>query len=145
MCIRDSLREASWALLFFVYVNDVSKLPGTRLAMFADDTAVYAVDRQAEMAVIGLQEQLDEYVDWAERWRDAIKASNCTAEVFSRRLRLPDRLYVGDTLLPWSREVKYLAVHLDHRLTWRTHFAQVARKTAVKPSLSCLLYTSRCV
>ena len=119
MCIRDRCTLAtcpSW--------------PGTRLAMFADDTAVYAVDRRAETAVIWLQEQLDEYVEWAEKWRVAINAAKSTAVVFSRRFRLPDRLYVGDTLLPWSREVRYLGVHLDRRLTWRTHSAQVARKTA---------------
>ena len=40
-----------------------------------------------------------------------------------------DRLYVGDTPLPWSREVMYLGLHQDRRLTWWTHSDQVARKT----------------
>ena len=50
-------------LLFSVYVNDVPKLPGNRLAIFADDTAVYAVDRRVETAVIWLHDQLDENVE----------------------------------------------------------------------------------
>ena len=39
--------------------NDVPKLPGTKLAMIADDTAVYTVDRRDETPVIWLQDQLD--------------------------------------------------------------------------------------
>ena len=37
-------------LLFSVYVNDDPKLSGTKLAVFADDTTVYAGDRRAETA-----------------------------------------------------------------------------------------------
>ena len=40
--------------LFSVYVNDMPKLPGTRLTLFADDTPDYAVDHRVETAVIYL-------------------------------------------------------------------------------------------
>ena len=45
-----------------MYVIDVAKFPKILLVMFADDTAVNAVDRSREMAVIWLEEQLDAYV-----------------------------------------------------------------------------------
>ena len=43
-------------LLISMYINNVPKLPETQLAMFTDDTTVYAVDCSAEIAVIRLQE-----------------------------------------------------------------------------------------
>ena len=36
---------------------------------------------------------------------------------------------LGRTYLPWSREIKYLGVHLDRRLTWRAH-AETMRNRA---------------
>ena len=47
-----SLRIILGTLLFSVLVNDVPRLPGTRLDMFADDAAVYAVDHWDETSVI---------------------------------------------------------------------------------------------
>ena len=87
-----------------MYINNIPKLPETRLAMFADNTVMYVIDCHAEMIVIWHQEQLDSYVEWAEKERVTINA----AVGFSRRRRLRDRLYIGDTPLFWSREVKYL-------------------------------------
>ena len=47
--------------------------------MFFDDMAAYAIDCWAEMATIWLQEQLDDYVEWAEKWRVAInEAKSCS-------------------------------------------------------------------
>ena len=67
-------------------------------------------------------------------WRVTINTAKSTAVVISRRTCLADRLYTGDNPLRWSPGVKYVGLHLDRRLTWRTHSEQVARKTA-----SCLL------
>ena len=53
--------------LFSVYVNDVQKLSGTRLPMFADHTAVYAADRRGESTFVWLEQQLDSYVERAEK------------------------------------------------------------------------------
>ena len=69
-----------------LYISDMPRLPGTSLAMFADDTAVYAVDRRAETAVTWLQKHLDVYVEWAEKWMVAINAAKSTAVVFSLSL-----------------------------------------------------------
>ena len=55
--------------------------------------------------------------------------TNCTAVVFSRCRRLPNRLYIGDTPLLGSHDVKYLGLHLDHHLTWLTYSKHVSCKT----------------
>ena len=78
--------------------------------MIADDMTVYAVDRNAEVAVIWLQEHLDAYGKWADKWRVSINAAKSKAIVFSRLRKLLPRLYTGDTRIPWYRGVKYLAL-----------------------------------
>ena len=116
-------------LLFSVFVNDVPRVPGVRLSLFADDTAAYAAESNASYAAIKLQRQLDAYADWADDWRVAVNASKSTAVVFSRRLKRPRPLTVGNTQLPWANQVKYLGLHLDSKLTWRFQ-AQHIRKCA---------------
>ena len=65
-----------------MYDNHIFKLSEIRLAMFADDTAVYAVDRSAEMmAVMWLQEQID--VEWV-----SINLAKITTVFFSRCRKL---------------------------------------------------------
>ena len=121
-------------LLFSVYVNDAPREPGVQMALFADDTAVYTADRNADRAILRLQRALDAYSTWTESWKVAVNDTKSSAVLFSKRRKEPrGRVRLGRTYLPWSREVKYLGVHLDRRLTWRTH------------AETCLLYTSRCV
>ena len=38
-------------LLFSEYVNDVLREPGVQFALFANDTAVYTADQNAEMCI----------------------------------------------------------------------------------------------
>lgn len=49
-------------LLILAYIKNVPKLPGVELLMFADNTAAYAVNPNADYAACQLQRQLDSYV-----------------------------------------------------------------------------------
>ena len=79
MCIRDRLGP----LLFSVYVNDAPREPGVQMALFADDTAVYTADRNADRAIIRLQRALDAYTTWTEIWKVAVNETKSSAVLFS--------------------------------------------------------------
>ena len=86
------------------------------MAMFADDTAVYTADRNADRAIIRLQRVLDAYTTWTEIWKVAVNETKSSAVLFSkRREERRGRVSLGRTYFPWSREVKCLAIHLDRR------------------------------
>ena len=101
-----------------LYVNDVPRQPGVPVALFADDTAVFTADRHVERGVLRLQRQLGTHGDWTENWRVQLNATKCVAVEFSKRRKIPVRqLRNARTYLRWSKEVKFLGLHLYRRLT----------------------------
>ena len=112
----------------------------------------FASEPNANYAAIKLQRQLDAYVGWTDDCRLAVNASKSAAVIFSRKRKRPRPLKVGPVEVPWTNSVKYLGLHVDSRLTWRTHTQYIRQRASALlsrlwPVLSnpCLLYTSRCV
>ena len=65
-----------------------------------------------------------------------LNATKSVAVEFSKRRKHPVRqLRIGRTYLRWSKEVKYLGLHLDRRLTWRTHAQAVLKQASARLSL----------
>jgi hypothetical protein len=54
--------------LFTMYINDTPQTRGVHLALFADDTCLYATDRKEGFAVRKLQRGLSSMDTWCERW-----------------------------------------------------------------------------
>jgi hypothetical protein len=54
--------------LFNMYTNDALQTPGVYLALFADDTCLYATDRKEGFVVRKLQRGLSSMETWCERW-----------------------------------------------------------------------------
>jgi hypothetical protein len=51
-----------------MYVNDAPQTHGVHLALFADDTYLYAKDREEGFIVRKLQHSLSSTETWCERW-----------------------------------------------------------------------------
>jgi hypothetical protein len=55
-------------ILNSLYINDAPVAPGTHLALFADDTYIYATEKHERNVVCKLQRGLTAVISWCERW-----------------------------------------------------------------------------
>ncbi|KAL1138083.1 hypothetical protein AAG570_009778 [Ranatra chinensis] len=116
--------------LFNFYVNDLSASPGTKVAMYADDTAFLAQSWKLSLVSNRLQGALDKAQSLFSRWRMRVNPSKCAALFFTKRLRHKPigLLRIGGEYIPWSKSTKYLGVMLDCQLSWNHHVGGILKK-----------------
>jgi hypothetical protein len=54
--------------LYSLYINDTPRTPGVHLALFLDDTPIYAKDRKESYVLRKLQRGLNAMEEWCENW-----------------------------------------------------------------------------
>jgi hypothetical protein len=54
--------------LYNLYINDTPQTSGVNLALFADDTCLYAIDRKEGYVLRKIQRGLNCMAAWRERW-----------------------------------------------------------------------------
>jgi hypothetical protein len=69
--------------LFNLYINDAPQTQGIHLALFADDTSLYATDRKESFVVRKLQRGLDSMENWCERWNNMINEDKTRDQLLS--------------------------------------------------------------
>jgi len=74
-------------IMYCFYINDTPRTPGVHLALFADDTCIYATDRKESYVLRKLQRGLNAMEEWCEQWNIKINENKTRAVCFSRRLR----------------------------------------------------------
>lgn len=119
-------------LMYLIYINDVPRTEGTTIALYADDTAIMSESLRPEAAIERLQQALNSLEGWFRKWRIRANPTKTVAIYFARQ---KDRKPTQDQLckfygnpIPWSREVKYLGVILDEKLTFAKHVDGVIEK-----------------
>jgi hypothetical protein len=75
--------------LYNIYINDTPQTLGVNLALFADDTCLYATERMEGYVLRKLQRGLDAIETWCERWNIKINEDKTQAIYFSHRIRAP--------------------------------------------------------
>jgi hypothetical protein len=73
--------------LLNLYINDAPHTHGVHLALFADDTSLYASDRKEGFVVRKLQRSLSSIEAWCEPWNVKINEDKTQAIYFSRSRR----------------------------------------------------------
>jgi hypothetical protein len=103
--------------------------PGVYLALFADDTYLYATERREGYVLRKLQRGLDAIETWCERWNIKINEDKSQAIYSSHRRRQPEPpLTLNGRNIPFVNKVKYLGVIFDKRITWRLHIEMIEAK-----------------
>jgi hypothetical protein len=98
-------------ILYNLYTNDTPQATNLYLALFADDTCLYATDRKEGYIVRKLQRGLDSNVAWCEPWNIKFDEDNTRAIYFSNQ-KSPSEflLTLKGRNIPFVNNVKYLGV-----------------------------------
>ncbi|KAH8373685.1 hypothetical protein KR093_003287, partial [Drosophila rubida] len=97
---------------------------------FADDTAILSRSRCPKQATAQLAAHLVAVEKWLSDWRIEVNEQKCKHVTFTLNRQDCPPLTLNNTVVPIATEVTYLGVHLDRRLTWRSHIE--AKRTHVK-------------
>jgi hypothetical protein len=90
-------------LLYNLHINDGPQTPGTQLALFADDTCIYATDRKG-FTIRKLQRGLTAMEAWCERWNIKInedtRSVQKVSDLWSAKIQL--FIWMSETLIPFK-------------------------------------------
>jgi len=143
-------------VLFNIFINDIPKSRNSGLAVYADDTAVFASSWSTTLLTRGLQMYVDDILQYFTDWRMSINPDKSEAIIFTRRrYASPPPIRVLNHKVPWSGKVKYLGVVLDSGLRWgpavndrinktnatfKTLYPLINRKSTLSVKFKLLLY-----
>ena len=127
--------------LYNLYVADAPKIPGASLVIFADDTCTFTTNRNPKQAQKIIQNHLNKLSEYCEKWKIKINPEK-TQTIIVKQNRKPDppQLTLNNTEIPYSKEVTYLGIQIDNKLTWKKHTQNQTQKALqLYGKLSCLL------
>jgi hypothetical protein len=115
--------------LYSWYINDTLQTFGVNVALFADDTCLYATEPKEGYILRKLQRGLNSMATWCERWNIKINEDKTRAIYLSHRITFPESLLtLNGRNIPFVNSVKYLGVIFDKKITWRPHIEMIEAK-----------------
>ena len=112
-------------ILFCIMIYDiVSTNPidrNLRYSMYADDCSFWNSSPNAQFSAGRIQDALDSVQHWASLWGFKFSVAKCIGVVFTRRNVLDLQLTLQGQPIAFQNSVKFLGLHFDSRLNWKTH------------------------
>ena len=108
-------------LLYHLYTDDLPTSDNTAIATSADDTGLFAAHTDPLIASQRLQHHLNSLQVWLDKWKIKVQQAKSVHITFTTKRTLCPPVTLDNIQIPMQSEVKYLGLHLDQRLTWRTH------------------------
>ena len=120
-------------LMFLVYINDIVKSSNLlNFTLYADDTSVCLSGSDLNNLIEAMNRELLFVSNWFYANKLTLNANKSQFVVFhSRQRRVPsdvNNVMVNDSIVNRVSNVKFLGVHFDENLTWKTHLASVCKK-----------------
>jgi hypothetical protein len=120
-------------LLYLLYTADLPTTADSTTANFVDDTAVLTTHEDPAIATNNLQEHLNKIQLWLKKWRMRANETKSVQITFTLKKDTCPPVQRNNKQLTQTKDVKYMGVHLDRKLTWRK------RKSAKRKQLDLKL------
>ena len=108
--------------LFNILMHDIPSISGVKCIEYADDVAFFATDKDIGSATARLQNQLDEFDNWASQWGLSLNINKTKCMYFTHKKVNPPSLLCKGHPIEVVYQFRYLGVTLDApRLRWGAH------------------------
>jgi hypothetical protein len=105
--------------LYAIFTADIPKPDNTKIALYADDTAILVRSWSPEIISRDLQGAVENLESWFRTWRIDVNPEKSSAILFTKRhFRPVGEVAMFNRVIPWTTVVKYLGVKFDNHLTF---------------------------
>ena len=123
-------------LLFLIYINDLGKISKScEIILFADDTNIFVSAGTQELAFATAQEVLNIISNYMNCNKLHVNLEKSCYMYFNntRKTENTERLNkfvlnISNTTLPQVKNIKFLGVIIDDKLTWQPHLISLVKK-----------------
>ena len=117
-------------LLFLIFINDITSEINSSIRLFADDTSLYVIVQNPQVATSNLLTDIVKISDWADTWLVNFNPSKSETLLFSRKLNrnAHDPLYMRTQPIKEVNIHKHLGLNFASDCTWHEHIDYVAAK-----------------
>ena len=117
-------------LFYIIYANDLTKIiKNCEIAMYADDTVLYISNNNYNVAVKGMQEDMDSLSAWCSANNIMANTDKTKILTFGSTKTLeklpPIEIKLGGTPLQAVSSYKYLGITLDSQLNYNLHVSKI--------------------
>lgn len=119
-------------ILYTLFTSDFPSDENIIVATYADDTSLLSVDESPILASNAMQKQLDSTQSWLKKWNIKVNTEKSVHVTFTLRKDTCPPVSLGGEEIPTSNCVKYLGLHIDKRLTWKTHIKLKRQQLDIK-------------
>ena len=129
---------------FYIYINDLYDNLESHIKLFADDTSMFSVVRDAINTSQKLNNDLDKVGLWTNKWKVSFNpdlSKQTQKVIFSQKINKvyhPPLLFNNSTVQQISSQ-KHLGIHLDEELTFRHHINEKINKVNKGIGIICKL------
>ena len=124
-------------LLFLIMINDLlATTNGVSMAIFADDTSMWKTGWRLDEVIRHVQINLDKVREWCNTWGFILSKEKIVPIILTQRNPTsPTKLTIDKVKLEWKKEVKFLGLIFDSRLTWKNHIDYVTKRCTQRLNL----------